>query len=134
MKNKMIKRVKELGANALIASSDFRDFVEKFESEINRGISTLAILRIIDESKNGIHGYGLLKVLEEKTNSMLIIEEGTLYPILRKLEKKQGLIESTKRTVEGRKRKVYTMTPEGKKIFNHMIGYYTKLTEAIAPL
>jgi len=43
----IIKRVKELGPTALIAKESFRNFVEKFESEINRGISTLCILSII---------------------------------------------------------------------------------------
>jgi len=43
----MIKRVKEFGTKALIASQEIRDYVEKFESEINRGISTLCILSII---------------------------------------------------------------------------------------
>ena len=83
----MIRRVKEFGTKALIASQEIRDYVEKFESEINRGISTLCILAIIDRAENGeIHGYAILKNLEEETNEMLVVEEGTLYPLLRKLE------------------------------------------------
>ena len=38
----MIKRVKEFGTEALITSQEVRDYLEKFESEINRGISTYA--------------------------------------------------------------------------------------------
>jgi hypothetical protein len=47
----IIKRVKELGSNALIASREFRDYVEKQETEINRGISSLCILSIIMQSE-----------------------------------------------------------------------------------
>ena len=46
----IIKRVKELGSNALIASGKFRNYVEKQETEINRGISSLCILSILMQS------------------------------------------------------------------------------------
>lgn len=131
----MIKRVKELRPEAEISSSEFRDFLEKFESEINRGISMLCVLSIINQyDEKGIYGYKILKNIEEQTNNMLIIEEGTLYPLLRKLEKRDQLIESRKQTVKGRKRKYYYMTKMGRKIYNHISGYYSKLTEAISPL
>ena len=130
----MIKRVKELGSQALIASQKIRDYIEKFESEINRGISTLCILAIIDKAENGeIHGYAILKNLEEETNEMLVIEEGTLYPLLRKLEG-NGILKSERKIVENRMRKVYSITEHGDKIYNHISGFYGKLTEAISPL
>ncbi|MFX1240190.1 MAG: PadR family transcriptional regulator [Promethearchaeota archaeon] len=129
----MIKRVKELDSSALIASPFFREYVEKQESEINRGISTLCILSIISEKgSEGVHGYEILTELRKKTEDMLVIEEGTLYPILRKLEK-DGLIKP-ERESEGRRRKFYFITENGLKIFNYLSGFYSKLTEAIAPL
>ena len=130
----IIKRVKDLGPMALIKDSHFRLYVEKFESEVNRGISTLCILSIISQSGNdGIYGYQILKELEIKTDEMLVIEEGTLYPLLKKLER-DGIIESTKQTVSGRPRTYYLLTENGHKIYNHITGFYTKLTEAISPL
>jgi len=129
----MIKRVRELDSKALIASQEFRDYVEKQETEINRGISSLCILTIlIQAGEDGSHGYKILKDLTEQTNEMLIIEEGTIYPILRKLEE-DNIIKS-EREESGRRRKFYSITEYGKKIFNHLAGFYSKLTEAIAPL
>jgi len=129
----MIKRVKELDSNALIASKDFRDYVEKQETEINRGISSLCILSILMQAgEEGLYGYKILKDLTEQTNEMLVIEEGTLYPILRKLE--DDMIITSKKEDSGRRRKFYSLTEYGKKIFNHLAGFYSKLTEAIAPL
>jgi PadR family transcriptional regulator PadR len=117
----------------LMASPFFREYVEKQESEINRGISTLCILSIIGEKGgDGVHGYEILTELRKKTEDMLVIEEGTLYPILRKLEK-DGLIKP-EREREGRRRKFYFITENGQKIFNYLSGFYSKLTEAIAPL
>jgi DNA-binding PadR family transcriptional regulator len=129
----LIRRVKELDSNALIASREFRDYVEKQETEINRGISSLCILSIlIQAGDEGSHGYQISKDLREQTNEMLVIEEGTLYPILRKLEE-ENIIKS-EREKTGRRRKFYSVTDYGKKIFNHLAGFYSKLTEAIGPL
>ncbi len=129
----MIKRVKELRPDADIASPKFREFFEKFESEINRGISTLCVLSIIScYAQKGIYGYKILKVLQEETNEMLIIEEGTLYPLLKNLER-DGVINSRKQTT-GRRRKYYFLTEDGKKILNYLTGYYSKLTKAISKL
>lgn len=127
----MIKRVKKLRPDVEIASPKFREFLEKFESEINRGISTLCVLSIVNQYKDeGIYGYQLMKDLEEKTNHMLIIEEGTLYPLLKNLERDE-LIKSKKQKT-GRRRKYYFMTEHGKKILNYLTGYYSKLTKAIS--
>ena len=130
----IIKRVKDLGPMALIRDESFRVYAEKFESEVNRGISTLCILSIIHQyNDEGIYGYQILKDLEYKTNEMLVIEEGTLYPLLKKLER-DGIIESKKKKVSGRPRTYYFLTENGYKIYNHLTGFYTKLTEAISPL
>ena len=114
-------------------NTEFQDYASKFESEINRGTSTLSILSIINQSgKAGVHGYQISKNLLEQTQEMLIIEEGTLYPILRKLEGDR--IIKSERENEGRRRKYYSLTEYGKKIYNYLSGFYSKLTEAIAPL
>lgn len=134
----MIKRVKYFGSNALMGSEDFREYVENFESEILRGISTLTILTIIREhdtsDEKGIYGYQLLQELTQRTKNMLIVEEGTLYPLLKKLEK-DGIVNSQERTSdEGRMRKYYYMTPYGVEVFNHMFGFFTKLIESLGGL
>lgn len=134
----MIKRIKkesDLHPKSLIATNEkLTDFIEKFESEINRGISTLCILSIISNTVDqGIHGYQISKNLNKQTKEMLVIEEGTLYPILRKLER-EGLIESQREEVDGRLRKNYSMTDNGLKVYDRMVGFFSVLTEAIAPL
>ena len=130
----MIKRVKELSEAALIANLEFRGYVESLESEILRGTSTLCVLSIINlHGIEGTYGYQLLRDLEEQTKGMLVIEEGTLYPILRNLEKK-GIVRSEKKEQGGRKRKYYFLTSEGSTIYNHVLGFFTKLIESIGNL
>ena len=112
---------------ALIKDSYFRVYAEKFESEVNRGISTLCILSIINQSgDDGIYGYQILKELEIKTEDMLVIDEGTLYPLLKKLER-DGIIESRKQTVSGRPRTYYYLTENGHKILNHILVFIRSL-------
>ncbi len=95
----MIKKVKGM-------DTEFQEYASKFESEINRGTSTLSILSIINQyGETGVHGYQISKDLLEQTHNMLIIEEGTLYPILRKLEGER--IIKSEREEEGRKRSCF---------------------------
>lgn len=128
----MIRRIKELDPQALIASEKFKDFVVKQETQINRGISLLCVLSILAQNPE-LHAYKLLKNLREKTNDLLIIEEGSIYPMLKKLEL-DGIVHSKTQKKDKRNRRVYTLTEFGKKIYNHLAGFYSKLSEAVLPL
>lgn len=130
----MFRNIKTYHPEALIGSEQFRSYVESFESELLRGISTLSALSIVYRHPDeGIYGYQLLKELEAETKRILVIEEGTLYPILRKLER-DGLLTSERRESGGRPRKYYKLTEEGIRLYNHMMGFFSKLLEAISPL
>jgi PadR family transcriptional regulator PadR len=131
----MIKRVKHFQPDALIKKNpDFRKYAEKFESEVLRGISSLSILTIIKRhGDQGIYGYKLLQELTEETDNMLILEEGTLYPLLRSLEKNE-IVRSEKKRIEGRFRNYYFMTNLGIDVFNHISGFFAKLMQAIGPI
>ncbi|MEJ2279331.1 MAG: helix-turn-helix transcriptional regulator [Candidatus Lokiarchaeota archaeon] len=84
----MIKRVKGM-------DPEFQEYAAKVESEINRGLSSVCVLSIINEyGEQGVYGYQISKDLEERTNQMLIIEEGTLYPLLRNLQR-DGIIQTS---------------------------------------
>ncbi|NHJ48562.1 MAG: winged helix DNA-binding protein [Asgard group archaeon] len=130
----MLKKIKTFRPEALIADVHFRTYVESFESELLRGISTVVILEIIKRyPDDGIYGYQLLKTIEEETQNLLVVEEGTVYPLLRKMEK-DGVLQSEKKEKDGRQRKYYILTDEGKKLLNHMAGFFSKLLEAMSPM
>jgi PadR family transcriptional regulator PadR len=134
----MIKRVKNLKPSGLLSQDTYRDYIASFESETNRGIATLVILKIIkNNSENGIgiYGYKILQELEAETKNMLVIEQGRLYPMLRKLEKEK-LVRSKSITKEGsrRARNYYSITEEGNMIFHHLKGVFFKLLQSIEGL
>ena len=61
------------------------------------------------------HGYGIAKWLEDETGNAVVVEEGSLYPALYRMEKR-GWIESEWGTSElGRKAKFYRITPKGRR-------------------
>ncbi len=87
------------------------DQINKLRLELRRGIVVLAVLSQMDTAR---YGYSLIQRLSEKG---LDIEEGTLYPLLRRLEK-QGLLESEWEVGESRPRKYYKISPMGRDILN----------------
>jgi len=61
------------------------------------------------------HGYGITQALRTRSNNVLQVETGSLYPALQRLEK-QGWIDSEWRTSDkGQRAKYYQLTTKGKK-------------------
>jgi DNA-binding PadR family transcriptional regulator len=81
------------------------DLYDKLRVELRRGSLILAVLAALREER---YGYTLRGVLEQ---AGLPIEEGALYPLLRRLES-QGLLTSEWRE-EGRNKRFYRLSPEG---------------------
>lgn len=76
------------------------------------GLSLLILATLRD---GPLHGYGLARTIEQRTENALQLREGTLYPALHSLER-DGLIQSAWETpTGGRERKTYTLTPSGAK-------------------
>lgn len=75
--------------------------------------SQLMILSLISEHDR--YGYEIIQELEERSDHTFEMKEGTLYPILHRLEAK-GFVKSYKKTMENkRERKYYKITPSGQK-------------------
>lgn len=89
--------------------TDTDDQISKLRLELRRGIVVLAVLSQMDTAR---YGYSLIQQLAEQG---LDIEEGTLYPLLRRLEQ-QGLLESEWETSEARPRKYYRISPFGNEV------------------
>src|SRR5699024_9664052 len=82
-------------------------------TELRRGTLTLAVLSQLDTPQ---YGYSLVQLLEK---SGIIIDQSTLYPLLRRLEK-QKLVTSSWDTTESRPRKYYEISDFGNTIFQQL--------------
>jgi len=77
--------------------------------ELRRGVIVLAVLSQLSTEQ---YGYSLLKLLSDQG---LEVDQGTLYPLLRRLES-QGLLGSNWRIEEGRPRRYYVISAEGARL------------------
>ena len=95
----------------------------RFEAELRRGVLQLVALRLLDQPR---YGYDLVRLLGERA---FPVEEGTLYPILRRFEK-QGVLESTWNTEGARPRKYYVLTDAGRALLAGMLDAWDTIREA----
>jgi DNA-binding PadR family transcriptional regulator len=95
--------------------------------ELRRGTLVLSVLSQLHTPE---YGYSLVQKLEEKNSP---IEAGTLYPLLRRLEKQQ-LLTSEWDTTESRPRKFYVLSDEGKEVYNRLKSEWESLSNQLNKL
>ena len=105
-------------------SLDRDQIVEKLRLELRRGALPLAVLARLREEH---YGYSLRKELNARG---LEIDEGTLYPLLRRLEK-QGLLTSEWRSDDSRKKRYYRLSALGSEVLEALIVEWRLLNESI---
>lgn len=100
------------------------DAFGKLELELRRGVVVLATLSQLRAPR---YGYELRQALAEKG---MAIEEGTLYPLLRRLET-QGLLQSEWRTEDGPPRRYYSLNADGRKLLRKLTDSWQGMNDAM---
>ncbi len=86
--------------------------VIKIRKEFTKGSTSMLVLSVL--SQETMYGYQIIKTLENRSEQVFSLNEGTLYPILHNLER-EGLLESYwEHTESARSRKYYRITKKGK--------------------
>jgi DNA-binding PadR family transcriptional regulator len=86
---------------------------KRIRSKIARGSAEVAILALLAEQP--LYGFEISKRIEEKTDGMLCFTLASLYPMLYDLEKRGWIAGRWQANQAGRDRRVYSLTPSGKK-------------------
>ena len=97
---------------------------ENLRLELRRGCLTLAVLAELRQER---YGYTLRKALAERG---LLIEESTLYPLLRRLES-QGLLVSEWREEDKRNKRFYRLSPDGLQILGKLLQEWRDINASI---
>ncbi len=97
---------------------------ENLRLELRRGCLVLAVLAALRSEQ---YGYTLRKTLSERG---LEIDEGTLYPLLRRLES-QGLLDSEWREEEKRKKRFYLLSANGALVLDQLLAEWHNLDSSI---
>jgi len=97
---------------------------ENLRLELRRGCLTLAVL---SQLRSEHYGYTLRKALDD---AGLEIDEGTLYPLLRRLES-QGLLQSEWREENKRKKRFYRLTPHGQTTLAQLLDEFERINASL---
>lgn len=100
---------------------------DKLEQELRRGVIVLAALSQLGGWQ---YGYSLRQSLAARG---MEIEEGTLYPLLRRLES-QGLLESEWRIEDGPPRRYYKLSAAGRALYGRLIDNWNNLVGIVGSL
>ncbi len=100
-------------------------FEDRAEAELRRGVLQIAVLALL---KSRAYGYELAGILSAHG---LPTEEGTLYPILRRLSA-EGLLEAEWDTTGTRPRKYYVTTDKGRAVLHGLVGEWSRVNGALS--
>ncbi len=114
----------------MVDDSDERSGQERgIERELRRGSIELALLHLLDEGE--AYGYEIATAIAERTDGELAISDGTLYPVLYRLEK-NGLVAVRWETQErGVPRKYYRLTDAGRTELVRLREVWLRFTRGI---
>jgi len=100
------------------------DSFENLRLELRRGCLVLAVLTALRSEQ---YGYTLRKILAEHG---MAIDEGTLYPLLRRLES-QGLLSSEWREEGKRNKRFYRLSPNGKQVLKQLLAVWQSIDASL---
>jgi PadR family transcriptional regulator PadR len=100
------------------------DLFENLRLELRRGCVVVAVLAALRSEQ---YGYTLRKALSEQG---MEIDEGTLYPLLRRLES-QGLLASEWREEDKRNKRFYRLSADGKQVLKQLLQEWESIDSSL---
>lgn len=101
----------------------------KYVQQFKKGSLELILLCIMGEKES--YGYEIITRLNSKSDVLGIAKEGTVYPILYRLEE-SGLVScKTKKSESGMQRKYYSLTQKGEELLNELKAYWREYSMCV---
>ena len=101
-----------------------------YDSELLRGNTEVLVLRIIQEMGQ-VHGYGIIKEMRARSNGYFDFKEGTVYPVLHRLEQQEYLHADWQRPTAGMIRRNYRITDKGRAILRRKMEIWHRFSAAM---
>jgi PadR family transcriptional regulator, regulatory protein PadR len=101
--------------------------IGNFVTEMNRGFLQILVLALLEKD---MYGYSMVRTIRDLGYE---VEENTLYPLLRRLEK-NGWVKSKWDVSEDRPRKFYAITDAGRGLRSELLGIWKKQDEILKHL
>lgn len=101
------------------------------KAEVWQGTLALMALKTLN-AMGPQHGYGIARRIEQTSDDLLSINEGTLYPVLLKLEQEGAIASQWGMSDNNRRARFYRITPAGRKLLESEISEWTQATDIMA--
>jgi transcriptional regulator len=98
--------------------------------ELVRGTLALLILNALSTGEK--HGYAVSEWIETHSDGSLLVEEGTLYPALHRLERQGWIAASWGASENNRRAKFYELTAAGRRQLERETATWERLSEAVS--
>jgi PadR family transcriptional regulator, regulatory protein PadR len=92
------------------------------------GVPELLILRLLQQQE--MYGYEIVQAIRDRTDAVIAVGEGVVYPVLHGLEK-DGALRSRRKTVNGRSRIYYSVSSAGSRRLADLTQTWNNLATAI---
>jgi len=103
----------------------------KQKPDVQQGTLALMVLKTL-EVLGPLHGYGIARRIEQISGDLLSVNQGTLYPVLLRLEQ-EGAVESDWGASENNRRaRYYRLTRDGRRQLHSEVQDWNQTTEIIA--
>lgn len=99
-------------------------------SELLKGTLDMLVLHTL--TVQPMHGYGIAQHIERLSNSVLAVEQGSLYPALDRLQRKGWVTSAWGTSPTGRRARYYTITSAGRRQLGLEIESFDRVALAIA--
>lgn len=86
----------------------------KRKTDVRQGTLALMVLKTLDVL-GPLHGYGIARRIEQISGDLLTVNQGTLYPVLLKLEQEGSIASAWGTSENNRKARFYRLTRSGRK-------------------
>lgn len=99
----------------------------KFRKELSAGITSLALMSILNHADEPMYGYQIAKLMEEDDKQNVpLIKHGALYPVLRSLEGNGFLSSRVEPSIAGPPRRYYTITEKGRETLERWVAIWKR--------
>jgi PadR family transcriptional regulator len=105
----------------------------KQELTVVQGTLELLVLRTL-AAVAPMHGFAILEWIRNTTDDVLTVEDGALYPALRRMEKRGWLVSDWGVSEKGRRARYYELTARGRKALAEQGARWESYVQAVAKL
>ena len=98
-------------------------------TELLQGTLDLLILKIL--TPGSLHGYAVAQRIQQRSDDVLVVEEGSLYPALYRMEEKGWITAEWGKSENNRRAKFYSLTRAGRKQLDEETALWERICRAI---